>query len=423
MAGKPEQPPYSAPPNQSERHHQPQGVQENSVLVYVSGDSLAYASAVGQNVVASAGAGYQHQHPHPQHHQQQQQHQQQHHHPQQQQQQGPYVTGLLPQVACGGYPTKATTLPPTATHGIDVVGTNCCRGQFLKTSDYVNSEVTTQQLDCQQERTLVWGNGSRYGAGEGAPLYNSCPQERPVVWGNVPRYGNEASVAAAGLTGLNGITQQHGFQGKMIPSAVLDDGTNSVTYPVQVSRLPEGYVANKRIAFASNPPEHVVDGCEGVYGTDNNVRIAFVRQGIYSADGDELQLQNNERSNYRVQGQESLEKQMSFGSSCTSSIGRCDSVRSDTAESTCSSLSSQESQSQLQDPNNVVTNSVYAQQAVRSASQLHPHLSVVSNNMNASAAPQRQQRQPQQQQQQQSTVSIPPGWKRICTNGVIIYIR
>ena len=409
MAGKPEQPSsYSAPPNQSDRHlqqPQSQGVQQNSVLVYVSGDNLAYASAVGQNVVASAGTGYQHQH------------QQQQHHPQQQ---GSYVTGLLPQVACGGYPSKA------ATHGIGVVGSNCCRGQFLKTSDYVNSggqEIAAQQLDCQQDRTLVWGNGSRYGGGGGGGLYNNCQQERPLVWGNTQRYSSGA--AAGGLVGLNGIAPEHGFQGKMIPSAALDDGTNNVTYPVQVSRLPEGYVANKRLAFAPNVTDQVADGCEGVYGGENNVRIAFVRQGIYPNDGEELQHQGTNEKGNRVQGHEALEKQMSFGSNCSSSVGRCDSVRSDTAESTCSSLSSPESQSQLQDPTAVATNNVYAQQAVPSASQVHIHHSVVANNVNASAASQRQQRQQQQRQQtqQQPAISIPPGWKRICTNGVIIYIR
>lgn len=406
MAGKPEQPPsYSVPPNQSDRHPQQpqsQGVQQNSVLVYVSGDSLAYASAVGQNVVASAGTGYQH------HHQQQQHHQHQ---------QGSYVAGLLPQVACGGYPTKA------ATHGIGVVGSNCCRSQFLKTSDYINSggqEVASQQLDCQQDRTLVWGNGPRYGGGGGGSLYNNCQQERPLVWGNTQRYSSGA--AAGGLVGLNGIAPEHGFPGKMIPSAALDDGTNNVTYPVQVSRVPEGYVANKRLAFAPNVADQVADGCEGVYGGENNVRIAFVRQGIYPGDGDELQHQGiNEKGN-RVQGQEALEKQLSFGSNCSSSVGRCDSVRSDTAESTCSSLSSPESQSHLQEPTAVATNNIYAQQAVRSSSQVHVHHSVVSNNVNASAASQRQQRQ-RQQTQQQPAISIPPGWKRICTNGVIIYIR
>ena len=416
MAGKPEHPSsYSVPPNQDHRHSQQpqsQAVQHNSVLVYVSGDNLAYASAVGQNVVTSAGTVYQ------------QQHQQQHHHQEQQhQQQGSYVTGLLPQVACDGYPTKTAAIQSAVTHGLSLVGTNCCRGQFLKNSNYVNSdghELTTQQLECQQDRTLIWGNSSRYAGGGCAGLYNSCQQERPLIWGNAPRYSN----GAAGGLDVNGITQEHGFPGKMISSVALGDGVNNMTaYPVQVSRLPESYVTNKRIPLTPDTTEHVVENCEQAYDGENNLRIAFLRQGLYTGDGEEHQHQGTNVKRNRMHEYEALQKQISFGSNCTSSVGRCDSVRSDTAESTCSSLSSSESQSQLQDAIAVATNSVYAQQAVHSVSQVHVHHSFVSNNLNASVATQRQQGQHQQRQNYQPATSIPPGWKRICTNGVIIYIR
>ena len=116
----------------------------------------------------------------------------------------------------------------------------------------------------------------------------------------------------------------------------------------------------------------------------------------------------------------------SGGSGATS----CDSVRSDTGESsTYSSLSSPESQSQSAHDGlsaaSVNGGGSCAQQAAR-----QPPLSRINNannnnvvqqnvvlTMNGSAVV------TQQQQHQQQAITVPRGWKRICTNGVIIYIR
>lgn len=141
-------------------------------------------------------------------------------------------------------------------------------------------------------------------------------------------------------------------------------------------------------------------------------RITFVEEsgvsctavGLYSSNGGELDVvkcESNGSAGAANQSQDVLENYQAG----SGSVGRCDSVRSDTAESTYSSLSSPESQNQLQD---AVAGSACAQQAVRSVTQ---HNVVLT--MNGGAVTQRHQR---------PSISVPHGWKRICTNGVIIYI-
>lgn len=95
----------------------------------------------------------------------------------------------------------------------------------------------------------------------------------------------------------------------------------------------------------------------------------------------------------------------------------CDSVRSDTGESAySSSLSSPECQG-LQLCDNNVNIGVGVQQAAHLVTQVNVgNSNNVGLTMNGSVVQ-------QQQQQQHASIVAPRGWKRICTNGVIIYIR
>uniref|UniRef100_A0A6V7JCE3 Uncharacterized protein n=1 Tax=Bracon brevicornis TaxID=1563983 RepID=A0A6V7JCE3_9HYME len=92
----------------------------------------------------------------------------------------------------------------------------------------------------------------------------------------------------------------------------------------------------------------------------------------------------------------------------------CESVRSDTAESaySSSSLSSPEC-------NSVQLCGDSVQQAVRLVTHVASGGNNVALTMNNTSVVQ----QHNQQQLQQASIAVPPGWKRICTNGLIIYIR
>lgn len=133
---------------------------------------------------------------------------------------------------------------------------------------------------------------------------------------------------------------------------------------------------------------------------------------------------------------------------------RCESVRSDTGESSSnySSIGSPEDvvaqrleqhevihaqQSDLSCVNAIISRGnnnsedgvLCAQPAARQATQ-QPNNNVqrnvgtnMNNNINGIIAQQQQQRNTVNQQAANSVAAVPRGWKRICANGVIIYIR
>lgn len=120
---------------------------------------------------------------------------------------------------------------------------------------------------------------------------------------------------------------------------------------------------------------------------------------------------------------------------------RCDSVRSETAESSCSSLSSGDSQGESGSSGGVVLMSTSQPSSSQSSDIVmydnsvsvnvrpgQPLGNLVLTMMPPGAATSQPQPQPQAQQiigvpPSINSVFIPPGWKRIVTNDIVIYIR
>ena len=210
---------------------------------------------------------------------------------------------------------------------------------------------------------------------------------------------------------------------------------------------------------------HGGEGCVAGLLSDDAC-VAYVRQanepsqasaGVFQGDGVEQRINMDDKSRQQdgFDNQTGSSLSSSSGSNVAGVVGSgvggsvvvigsggsvatsCDSVRSDTGESsTYSSLSSPESQSQSSSAHDglPVANSggSCAQQAARQPQLSRINASNNGNNnpvqqnvvltMNGSAVVAQQQQQ-QQQQQFQQAITVPRGWKRICTNGVIIYIR
>nr|XP_034174035.1 protein split ends-like isoform X3 [Osmia lignaria] len=470
MAGKPEQPStHPAPPNHGHHHHhyqqqqQPQqqqqqqqhqhqeqqqqqvhpqhaqGIQQNSVLVYVSGENFAYATAVGQNAAAAAAAatavGYQ------------------------SPQQATYAGILPPQVA-----TAAATFPAkTAIYCNDnsgVVGgtaNNCCR---LKPLEYVSADgdssrtlrslSTVNAEDEEDYGTIISNNGLLYrqtnlvqaistsATTTMTCAVSTCDNKNPTNRSPLENDANSTESIAA--NNVEPIGRVNGSE--MVPNKLFSSRIHGEIYPPG-ARLADGYNNTGRIVQGN-----AGDSCVGILSDD--ACVAYARQGnetsqtsasVYQGDSVEQRVNMDEKSRqqdgYDNQAGSSLSSSssnvgVSGGGSVVvgsggSGVASCDSVRSDTGESsTYSSLSSPESQSQsAHDGLSTATvngGGSCAQQAARQPPLPRINSSNNNNNtvqqnvvltMNGSAVI---------TQQQQQTITVPRGWKRICTNGVIIYI-
>lgn len=314
MAGKPEQQPapYLAPPNQNEQQllqaAQSQIIQENSVLVYVSGDSLAYAGPITQN----AGQLYQHR--------------DQHH---------PYVKDLLSQQQQQQQ-----------------------QAQFLKGAEY--GEEQTSAVLGEEEEEPFYGQVTELAKSQDA---SSPSHDCPISSSSHDRFDKSALSFGTLTTKVDEEEDDEEDDDEEDDDEDEDDDEEKRSF---------------------NPGDAYKTFSDPGYGT-----------------GDDKSNQMSQRFD-----EKQSEQFVMAGRSC-------DSARSDTAESSCSSLDSPENNA---DPNSqgpmLYGTVAYAQQAARP-------------NVPRTIAPQQPNvaRHRLQPARTQNTVSVPLGWKRICTNGVIIYIR
>ncbi|XP_015440411.1 PREDICTED: ETS-like protein pointed, isoform P1 [Dufourea novaeangliae] len=476
MAGKPEQPStHPAPPKHSHHHqyhqhhqqqqqqdqqqqqqpHRPQhahGIQQNSVLVYVSGENFAYATAVGQNAAAAAAAaatavGYQ------------------------SPQQATYTGILPPQVATAAatFPAKTAIYCNDNSSAVGAAANNCCR---LKPLQYVSSDgdssrsariLSTGNVDDEEDYgTIVSNNGLLYrqtnfvqATSTAATttmtcVVSACDNKNAANRSSLDNdTGNTDNLAANNVESIGRVNGSD----NMVPNKLFPSRIHGEIYP-SPARLTDGYNNNGRIA-----QRILGEGCVGLL-SDDATCVAYVRQGnepsqtsasVFQADSgvEQQRVDMDEKSRQQDAFQNQAGSSLSSSSSSVGVSGggggvvvvgnggssgavSCDSVRSDTGESsTYSSLSSPESQSQsahdgLSGGATVNGGGSCAQQAARQSS-----LSCINNSnndntgqqnvvltMNGSAVVTQQQ-----QQQHQQAITVPREWKRICTNGVIIYIR
>lgn len=495
MAGKPEQPStHPAPPSHGHQHHQhhqqqqvqqqqaqqqqqqshhpqqqqQQAIQQNSVLVYVSGENFAYATAVGQNVAATAAAaiavGYQSQ---PQ---------------QQQQQQTTQYTGTLqtPQVATAQAVT--TTFPAkTAVYCADDSGGGLNVGN--------NATTTTPTIGCCRlkpslETTTTTATASTGADGSDsrhAPLVDNEDEDNYAMLYRQANLGHSTTGCATATTTTTTAMMTRvaaSRENKRVPEngerSTTDGLGNNVNDPMvsaaktyQTVRLQHGgdaYSArmsgeynattnNNRIVPRSNSRDVGLLGDDDcvAYGTSTSVGGS---NGIALQNAGEQQAATSVDDKSRQQ--DGFDNQQTASSAPTSALGAtvigvgdgsagvnsaatggCDSVKSDESSTTYSSLSSPDESQSHQQPgqhdggmpasnNHPGGGSACAQQAARQQPMSRvngsnnngvQHNAVVLT-MNGSAVVTQQQ-----QQQQPSAITVPRGWKRICTNGVIIYIR
>lgn len=398
-----------------------QAALQNSVLVYVSGDNLAYASALDQQ---NAIANYQ-------------QHQQNNNN----QQESSNVNGTnsgnnatylqhLPQVygdknspagTAGGFLSQATK---DAAHEFDLAVAEIEQQEPLRTSSRGSDEeesghslgpddddlgddgnFVVSQLEAACDADIIYQDDDEQD-------HNDETQDREHL--------KLLKLSKAMLDGCNGYAAINGVYAAASLGFPLDDKSLG--------------------AYAAAEAE-----LDAACDANGNHQVAFVRQNgnsdlaLYSntliSNEQAIQQQQNEQ-NQLVGADNGLlgneQQVVSAGQVIKltdnhggvvpfANLGSCDSVRSDTAESTCSSLSSHESQEvALQQAANFVA----AQQAVRDAAeqqqQRQVFQQVLDDAMNNAAGA---CDVVQVQQQEQQSITVPTGWKRICTNGVIIYIR
>jgi len=459
---------------QQQSHHsqQPQAIQQNSVLVYVSGENFAYATAVGQNVAATAAAaiavGYQSQ-------------------PQQQQQQQTTTqyAGILqaPQVATAQ--AVATTFPAkTAVYCADDgssgvnVGNNttttaitpaigCCR---LKPSLETTTTTTAAVVN-----TSTDGSESRH-----APSLHNEDEEDYAMLYRQANLGHSTTVCVTATTTTAMMTRVAASRENKRPSengerstadSLGNNGNDSMisgaktyqtarlqhsgdAYSARMSGEYNAITNNNRIVARPNSSDVGLLGGDDdcvAYGTSTSVGgsngIALRNAGEQQAatNVDDKNRQQDGFDNQQVASSTPTSALIGDGSvgvgsgaGVAAAIGGCDSVRSDESSTTYSSLSSpDESRNNQpgQHDGGMSTSNNYpgggsacAQQAARQ--QPSSRVNGGNNNgvqhnamvltMNGSAVITQQQHQ---QQQQPSAITVPRGWKRICTNGVIIYIR
>ena len=478
MAGKPEQPASHSGPTtlqqqqpqqqlsslsrqqqqqqQQQQQSQQQSLQEqqaalqNSVLVYVSGDNLAYASAIDQQ---NALASFQQQ-------QQQQQNNQNnqinHHHQQQQQHQQQQDAFLhLPQV----FGDKQAVAAAAA--------------GFLHKEEFVTLASGAAELEVQDQplRTSSRGSDEDSGRSLGPEDEDDClvadgsfvvSQLEAVVDGADIIYQDDVVVESDDASASHEPGEKESSHLKLLklPKDMLDGCNGFATAVNGVYAASLGFPLDEKSLQGAFAAAELAEACDA----NGNHQVAFVRSqnglalyqnNVMSDDHHHQQQQQQQQQ----QHQQQLDDQnggnvlsdsgasiISAGqvikiteSGAFANLGSCDSVRSDTAESTCSSLSSHESQEvALQQAASFVAQQAARDAAVAAQQQQQQQVlgvhQVLDDAMNSAgacgSAVQQQQQQTQlrqqhelQQQHQLQGISVPPGWKRICTNGVIIYIR
>ncbi|XP_066600596.1 uncharacterized protein [Prorops nasuta] len=473
MAGKPEQPStHPVPPNHGHHHHQQlqqhqqlhqqqqqqqqqqQGIQQNSVLVYVSGENFAYATAVGQNAENATAVGYQ-----------------------SAAQQAAYAaaaaaaTGIpvptnfpaknavyaSPTVdAAGGCCRLKNNLEYTVVTGDD--GTECQRDVSSRSSSRnlgTNEEEQQQQqqgysLYCETT-TVSFGNGQSTNSSSSSSSINSNNNNNSNNSDSLSSsetVGRDGKIVdmrqepVEGITGagiepstLNGSTEMVPG-GKLFPAKLSNDQAAAAAASYSSVNLMESYNGGRMMQ--ANPVELEMLG--------EDTRVAFGRNSSELQQGggifqdSEMEQQGGEDKSRQ---QDAFDNQAGSSMSSVSSLSSassnlvlsnsgvscgaasCDSGRSEAGESSAySSLSSPESQSQPALEQLSATNNACAQQAARSASRI-----VSANNNNITANPMHQHNillpinANALLAHQLAPITVPRGWKRICTNGVIIYIR
>ncbi|KAK0179053.1 hypothetical protein PV327_007879 [Microctonus hyperodae] len=519
--------------NQSNQQHNisqqqdTQGIQQNSVLVYVPGDNFAYTTAIEHNNAGGSTGGYQTSSQHQQH------------------QQIPYQ-GVLPQVATQQtFPAKANYHVVTAQNIVGELdndidnGVDCCLGKSIELIDCNILPSNKQQQQQQQNKDDDEYNSSNYrtsglinGRATGSPsvvnkidlgaLSSSAIQNNNNTSNNnnitsaVRSPGQSDGDSLSGVSDSGIVATATSAARSALPSSAViigggSDNNNRHHHHHQlhqhhhpqhqhlhhrnhqdnnkafsqthyneitsccgnsgysISRLSDNYTANDGDTSLNGVNENNLIA----NNTDENSRLTYVRHngdlqvstGIYSIGIDsQLQSQHHEliENKTRIIHQDSLDlnnrgcyinnnntnnTNNNINNDNSSNINNqvrgievgCESVRSDNGESVYSnsSLSSPECHNLQQsvgvdqgvsgnnNNNNNISGVVCAQQAAHLVSQINvQHSNNVALTMNGSVVTQHQQKQHQhQQQQQQQTIAAPCGWKRICTNGVIIYIR
>ncbi|XP_070511248.1 uncharacterized protein [Cardiocondyla obscurior] len=475
MAGKSEQPStLPAPPShghQHQHHHQQQQqqqqqshlsqqqqtIQQNSVLVYVSGENLAYATAVGQNVAATAATaiavGYQ---------SQQQQ---------QQQQTTTQYAGILQasqvataQAVTTTFPAKTAVYCADDSGGVNVGNAiapstpaiGCCR---LKTSLETTTTVAVAAAASTGADGCESGHAPSLASNEDEEDYSMlyqqasldhsttvCATSTTTIMARVDKRVSENGerVAADGHGGDPMVSGAKTYQTARLRHA-------SDAYSARMASEYNVATNSSRIVGRSNPGDIGLLGGDDdcvAYGTPSSAGVVLQNAGEQQAVTVNADDKSRQQDGFDQQAATSASATLaaavisvgdgSVGVGGSVASGGCDSVRSDESSvTTYSSLSSPDESQGHQQPgqhdsgmpnsNHPGGASACAQQAAR---QQPPSRVNGSNNngaqhnavvltMHSSAVVTQQQHK---QQQQLSAISVPRGWKRICSNGAIIYI-
>ncbi|EFN71103.1 hypothetical protein EAG_06258 [Camponotus floridanus] len=456
MAGKPEQPStLPAPPSHGHQHHQQQqqpqqsphqsqqqqhqGIQQNSVLVYVSGENLAYATAVGQNVAATAAAaiavGYQ---------------------SQPQQQTTTQYANILqaPQVATAQ--AAAATFPAkTAVYRADggnvpAPAIGCCRLKpSLETTMTMTTATATTTAATTVNSSADGGEAKR--ASSLGMVGNDEDDEDYAMLYRQATLGHATCTTPAMTTMM---TSRENKRASESEDSTTDGLGNDLVGPganAYQARLQHGDVYSARMSsetYNATTASRIVarpnPGDVGLLGDDGCVAYGTSTSAEQQAVDDKARQRDNFDNQQTASSVSSASSATVRGLGDIGSgavIGACDSIRSDESSTTYSSLSSPDESQSHQQPmgqhdgvlpasnNHPGGGSACAQQAARQ----QPPLRVNATNNNGSNGVQHNALvltmngsaviTQQQQQQQSPAITVPRGWKRICTNGVIIYIR
>lgn len=393
MAGKPEQPASHSGPtatllqtqNNQQQQQQDQQAALNSVLVYVSGDNLAYASAAIDQQNAAL-ASFQHQN------QQQQQQQQQH-------QQDNFLH--LPQIfGDKGFLQKnefseiesQEPLQRASSRGSDEDSGHSLGPDDDDLGDDGNFVVSQLEAACDADI-----------------IYQSDVGDQQDQEDDKEEHLKLLKLSKEMFEGCNGFAVNNGGGGG---AGSVYTTTSSLGFPLDEKSL---------AAFAAAAELEVAADANG------NHQVAFLRQ---NGDGGITLYQNSIGSDDQQTNDLLSNDGTVVSASQVINLGSCDSVRSDTVESTCSSLSSHESQEvALQQAANFVA----AQQAVRESLQqqeqqqqvleVHQVLNDSMNGAGACSAVQQLVQQQGLQQQQQNVVTVPQHWRRLVADDTVIYFR
>ncbi|KOX75022.1 hypothetical protein WN51_12707 [Melipona quadrifasciata] len=365
-----QQQPQQQQQQQQQEQQNPQHVQEiqqNSVLVYVSGENFAYATAVGQNAAAAAAAatavGYQ------------------------SPQQATYAGILPPQVATAAatFPAKTAIYCNDNNSATVAAVNNCCRlkpaGEYASTDgessrsarsmsnsntedeeDYGTSIVSNNGLLYRQTQTTTTTTTATAATAAAAVTVTAATN---LIQTTGPSENDTASAESNSVEQLaiGKVTNTAGdmLANKLFPSRIH----GGEIYPSGARLVADAGYSNTGGQMTAQ--SNLGEGCVGLLTDD--ACVAYVRQAnepsqasavVFQGDGVEQRVNMDDKSRQQdgfdnqtgsslsssgsnVGGGGSVVVIGSGGSVATS----CDSVRSDTGESsTYSSLSSPESQSQ-----------------------------------------------------------------------------